>query len=105
MIEPRRFRETCPAPYIPKVRAAIGPPDKETFLKTVVIDIPAAIDRLKGLTDPATVRLIRDRASARGLVGVVEAADARLAELAPTNAKAPKARTVRPRRKSSLVAG
>ena len=86
------------------MRAAIGPPDKETFLKTVVIDIPAAIDRLKGLTDLATVRLIRDRASARGLVGV-EAADARLAELAPTKSKAPKARTVKPRRKSSLVAG
>jgi hypothetical protein len=71
----------------------------------VVIDIPAAIDRLKGLTDPATVRLIRDRASARGLADVVEAAGARLAELVPTKARAPKARTVKPRRKSRLIAG
>jgi hypothetical protein len=55
----------------------------------VVIDIQAAIDRLKGLTDPATVRFIRERASARGLADVVEAAGARLAELVPTKPKAP----------------
>ena len=58
-----------------------------------------------GLTDPATVRLIRDRASARGLADVVEAAGARLAELVPTKVKAPKAQTVKPRRKSRLIAG
>jgi hypothetical protein len=74
----------------------------ETFFKMVVIDIPAAIERLKGLTEPAAVRLIRDRASTRGLTDVVEAADARLAELVPTKAKASKARTAKPRRKSGL---